>query len=96
MAVRVGVDDLEGLAQRHERLALQRAANDVDQRLVQMRQVAQRLVLDLAVLAIAAPQQVRAVDLALVGARCGDDVNSSSSGRHCDNVGGHKAKIKSL
>jgi len=40
----------------------------VDQRFRQMRQVAQRLVLDLAILAVATPQQVRVVHLALVGA----------------------------
>jgi hypothetical protein len=82
VAVRARGDDLECLAQRHERLALRRAANDLDQRLKQVRQVAQRLVLDLAVLAVAAAQQVGAVDLALVGTRRGDDVGCSGARWH--------------
>ncbi len=96
MAVRGRADDLERLAQRHEGLALQRAANDLDQRLGQMRQVAQRLVLDLAVLAVAAPQQVRAVDLALVGARCGDDVSGSGSGRHAANIARSSSRCQAI
>jgi len=41
MAMSARTRDLEGIGQGHEGLALQRAANDVDQRLGQMRQVAQ-------------------------------------------------------
>jgi hypothetical protein len=82
MAMRARGGDLEGLRQRHEGFALQRAANDLDQRLGQVRQVAQRLVLDLAVFAIAAPQQVRAIHLVLVFARRRDDVRCSRACRH--------------
>jgi len=82
VAVRPGGDDLEALAGRHERLAAQRPADDVDQAVGQMREVAQRLVLDLAVLAKAAAQQMGAVDAAFVRARRGDDVNGSASGGH--------------
>jgi len=82
VAVRPGGDDLEALAGRHERLAAQGPAHDVDQAVGQMREVAQRLVLDLAVLAKAAAQQMGAVDAAFVLARGGDDVNGSASGGH--------------
>jgi hypothetical protein len=73
---------LERLSKRHEGLALQRAADDVDQRIGQMRQIAQRLVLDLAVFAVAAAQQVGGVDLVLVDATRGDDVSSACTGWH--------------
>ena len=76
--------DFEGLAGRNEGLALQRAPDDVDQRIGQVRQVAQGLVLDLAVFAVAATKQVGAVDLVLVGAPRGDDVCSSGAGWHSD------------
>ncbi|WP_429349561.1 hypothetical protein [Paraburkholderia sp. Clong3] len=56
MAVRARARDLEGLRQRHEGLALQRATDDLDQRLGQVREIAQRLVPDSAALAVAAPQ----------------------------------------
>jgi hypothetical protein len=64
MAVRTRARDLEGLTQRHEGLLpLQCAGNDVDQRLGQMGEIAQGLVLDLAALAITAPEQMGAIDL---------------------------------
>src|SRR5215472_16257409 len=44
-----------------------------------MREVAERLVFDLAVIAIAATQQMGGVFAALVGPPCGDDVNCSPS-----------------
>ena len=73
---------VEGLGGRNEGLALERAPDDVDQRIGQMRQVAKGLVLDLAVLAVAAAQQVGAIDLVLVGAMRGDDVSGSGAGWH--------------
>jgi hypothetical protein len=48
-------NNLEGLTHRNETFALQRTANDVDQRFGQMRQIAQRLVLDLTSFPITAP-----------------------------------------
>ncbi len=62
--------------------ALQRAANDLDQRIGQVRQVAQGLVLDRAAFAVAAAQQVGAIDLVLVGAGRGDDVGGSGASWH--------------
>ena len=53
MAVRARACDLKGLCQRYEGLTLQRATDDLDQRLGQVREVAQRLVLDGAALAVA-------------------------------------------
>jgi hypothetical protein len=79
MAVRTRARDLKGLRHRHEGLALQRATDDLDQRLRQVREIAQRLVPDGAALAVAAPQQVRAIDLPLVLAGRGDDVGGSGS-----------------
>jgi hypothetical protein len=73
---------LEGLGGGNEGLALERAPDDVDQRIGQVRQVAQGLVLDLAVFAVAAAQQVGAVDLVLVGAPRGDDVGGSGARWH--------------
>jgi hypothetical protein len=85
MAVRPRARDLESLRQRHEGLALKRAANDLDQRLGQMREIAQSLVLDGPALAIAAPQQMRAIDLILVLARRGDDVGGTGTCWHAPN-----------
>jgi len=96
VAVRPGGDDLEALAGRHERLAAQRPADDVDQAVGQMREVAQRLVLDLAVLAKAAAQQMGAVDAAFVRAGRGDDVNGSTSGRHPDTLDQPGETVKCL
>jgi hypothetical protein len=76
----------------NEGLALQRAPDDVDQRIGQMRQIAQGLVLDLAVLAVAAPQQVGAVDLVLVGATRGDDVSGAGASWHAMNCEPYSAK----
>jgi hypothetical protein len=77
MPKRARARDLQGLRSRHEALALQRAADDLDQLIAQVRQVAQGLVLDGAALAVAAPQQVGAIDLVLVLAPRGDDVRRS-------------------
>jgi hypothetical protein len=82
MAMGARAHDLQGLGGANKGLALQRAPNDVDQRIGQVRQIAQSLVLDLAVLAITAPQQMRAVDLVLVDAARGDDVCGSTSCWH--------------
>lgn len=82
MAVRTRARDLEGLTPRHEGLPLQCAANHVDQRLGQMGEIAQGLVLDLAVLAIAAPEQMGAIDLVFVLAGRGDDVSGSCTRWH--------------
>jgi hypothetical protein len=82
MPVRARAHDLEGLGDGHEGLALEGAADDVDEGFGQVGEVAQGLVLDLAVFAVAATQEVGAVDLALVGALRGDDVGGSGAGRY--------------
>jgi hypothetical protein len=74
--------DFEGLCDWHEALALQRAANDVDESLGQMRQIAQGFVFNDAAFAVAAPQEVGAVDMILVFALCGDDVRCAAAGSH--------------
>ena len=58
MPVRARADYFERFTHRYERLAGERAVNDLDERLGQMREVAQRLVLDGAAFAVAAAQQV--------------------------------------
>ncbi|MCL2459660.1 MAG: YwqI/YxiC family protein, partial [Desulfobulbus sp.] len=79
VSVRARTADLEGLTQGHEGLAPQRAANEINERLGQMRQAAQGLVLDLAVFTAAAPEQMGMADLALAGTLGGDDVCGSFS-----------------
>src|ERR1039457_1028484 len=85
MSVRTRARHFEGLPQRHEALATQRTPDDVDQLLGQVRQVAERLVLDDARLAVAAPQQVGAIDLVLVLASRGDDVSGTGASSHARN-----------
>ncbi|MES1264666.1 MAG: hypothetical protein ABUU24_03325, partial [Variovorax sp.] len=82
MAVGARARDLERRGHGHEGLALQRAPDDLDEFVGQVRQVAQGLVLDLAVLAVAAAQQVGAIDLVLVGARRSDDVSGAGTSCH--------------
>jgi len=82
MAVGARARDLERASHRYESLALQRAPNDLDEFIGQVREVAQGFVLDLAVLAVAAAQQVGAIDLVLVGARRSDDVSGTSASCH--------------
>ena len=77
--------DLEGLGGGNEGLALERAPDDVDQRIGEMRQVAQGLVFDLAVFAVAAAQQVGAIDLVLVGALSSNYVGGSGAGWNAGN-----------
>ena len=79
VAVRPRARDLQGLGRRHEGLALQRAANDLDQRVGQVREIAQGLIHDGPVLAEAAAQPVGLVDLILVSAGRGDDVSGSGA-----------------
>jgi hypothetical protein len=86
VAVRARGDDLEALAERHEGFAAQRAAYQLDDGIGQVREVAQGLVLDLAVLAEGAAQQMAGVDAALVLALRGDDVNGSASAGHGHNI----------
>ena len=74
--------DVDGGLCVHEGLALKSSANDVDDALGQVREVAQGLVLDLAVFAVGTAKQVGAVDLVLVLARRRDDVGSSETRWH--------------
>ena len=61
------------------------SSNDVDERFGQVRQVAQRLVLDGAAFAITASQEVGAIDLVLIATGCGDDVSGTGAGGHESN-----------
>src|SRR5680860_1255070 len=66
VAVGQGALDLEGARRRHEGLPLECPADDLDYLCGQMREVADRLALDLALFAVRAPQQVRLIGLVLV------------------------------
>jgi hypothetical protein len=77
-----GEEELEGAVYRRQDLALKGLADEIDDRLGEVGEVAHRLVLDLAVFAIAVTQQVGAVDLSLVVSRSRDDVNPLVSARH--------------
>ena len=75
MSVGPGAHNLQPPTDRYERLAAQRAADHLDQRLRKMREVANGLVLDFLALAIGAPpQQMRRVHPAFVATPCGDDM----------------------
>ena len=73
----VGGDDLEGLGGRNEGLAFEGAADDVDQGVGQVGEVAQGLVAHVGAVAIAAAQEMGLVDLAIVVAGRSDDVNGA-------------------
>jgi len=79
VAVGPGAQHLEPRIERHEHLAPQRAAHDLDQRLRQMGEVTEGLVLDLTVFALATAQQVGRVHTALVAAPRGDDMNRAAT-----------------
>ncbi len=71
MTMEARLGDRKGVACRHEGLALQAAADEVDDRVGQMGEVAERLVADGVAVAIAAAQQMGVVDLAIIVAgRC--------------------------
>jgi len=74
--------DLEDAGHWRQDLALEGLTNELHDRLGEMGEVADRLVLDPAILAIAVTQQVRAVDPALVASDGRDDVNPLASARH--------------
>jgi hypothetical protein len=75
MAVVGGGGNLEALAGPDERSALERSANQLDQPLGEVEEVADGLILDAGAVAEAAAQEVGGVDRALVFAPCGDDVD---------------------
>ena len=66
MAVAAGGTNLQTCVCADKCLPLQRAANQIDYGVWQVREISQRLVLDLAVFAVAAAQQMGAIDLAVV------------------------------
>ena len=82
VSVRAGARDLEGLLERHEGLALQRAADDLHQGIGQMREITQRLILDGAAFAVATTEQMGAIGLILVVAGRSDDVGGASTCSH--------------
>ena len=63
-------------------VALQGGANDLDQVVGQMRKIAEGLVLDGAIFAVTAAQQMGAVDLAFVLARRSNDMSSTGTFWH--------------
>ena len=79
MAVSTRRRDLKGFTSGHKLLARQGAANQIDQRVAQMGQVAQGFVLDLAILAVSATQQMGAIDLVFVPTGGGDYVSCAIS-----------------
>ena len=79
-----GAHHLQSLPDRHEDLPAQRAADHLDQRLWQVGEIADGLVLDLLPFSVAPSQQMRRVHTAFVAAPCGDDMNSTTSLRHAD------------
>ena len=82
MAVRRRRRDLEGFGRRRKGLPLQRLADELDDVVGQVREVANRLVLDLVAFPVAAPEQVRRIGLALVEAFCCDDVYRPATPSH--------------
>ena len=73
--MRLRGDDFEAFLGGREGLPTQRAAHEFDDVIGQMREVAERLVLDLVAVAIASVQQMRGVDAALVLVPRSDDMN---------------------
>ncbi len=82
VAVRNRSCDLECEAGRSERLALESTTNQLDHVGGKMGEIADRLVLHLAVFAIAATEQMALVDLVFVLSPCRDDMDSAISARH--------------
>ena len=74
--------DLEDLRHWRNGLSLKRATNQVDEMAGEVREVAERLVLDRVALAVAAAQQVGLVDLVFVGPPCGYYMNRTASPSH--------------
>lgn len=75
MACRQRTLDLERLAGGDQALAAQRRPDQLDQLVRQMGEIRQRLLLDLAALAVGAPQQVRGVDTIATPGRVRDHVH---------------------
>ena len=86
MTVVGGGNDLEEAVDRRVDLAAKGSADQVDDGVGQMGEIADRFVANLAALAITASQQVGLVELALVAARCGDDVYGTISCCHVDRI----------
>src|SRR5579859_3828444 len=74
--------DLEGVVDGDEGLALQAAADELDEVVGQMGEIAEGLVADAIAVAKAAAQQMGVIDLAVVAAGRCDDVNWAISLRH--------------
>ena len=82
VAVRKAAFDGEAFLGRNKAFPGERAADDVDECVGQVGNVAERFVLDLFPDTVGAAEQVGAIDLAFVVARCGGHMNPASSGRH--------------
>src|ERR1017187_4304113 len=85
MAMRARSQDLEAFGERHKGLTTQSATHQINHRLWQVREIAERLVLDAAVFTVTATQQMRLVHTALVAAPCGDDVHGATTFWHAYN-----------
>ena len=92
--MRARARDLEALRQRYVGLALQRATNDLHQRIGQVGKIAQGLVLDRTAFAVAVTEQVGAIDPVLVLAGCSDDVGGSSTCSHTLTIGAISPNVK--
>ena len=82
MAVGPRAGDLEQLIGGEQRLAAQGASDQLDDGVGEMGEVAEGLVLDLAVFAVGTSEQVGAVDAPLVAALRSDDMDRPSTSRH--------------
>jgi len=78
--------DVESRFWRHQRLAPQRSPNDVNDGRRQVRQIAQRLMLDLATFTIGAAQQVSLIDFAFIRPLCRGYMNGTRSRWHMRNA----------
>ena len=82
MPMRARAFDVESRFWRHQRLAPQSSADHVNDRRRQVRQIAQRLMLDLATFPIGAAQQVSLIDFAFIRPLCRGYMNGTRSRWH--------------
>ena len=75
-------DDFEAAAHWGVVFPVQRAADHLDDVIGQVGEIADRLVSHFSVLSVAATQQVGPVDLSLVMASCGDDMDRAGAAWH--------------
>ena len=86
MPMRARALDVESGFWRHQRLAPQRSPDHVNDGGRQVRQIAQRLMLDLATFTIGAAQQVSLIDFAFIRPLCRGYMNGTRSRWHMCNT----------